>query len=132
MWTPVCMEPLLGYHPCGAGFLTRGREPVWGQCQVLLYMIRENAGRQVIYDGLARLASGQLDYKIDEKDLTGDNRQMAAAVNRVGEGLQNAVKETLKSERLKADLITNVSHDIKISFLSRLALTTPSGLLSMM
>ena len=28
------MEPLLGYHPCGAGFLTRGREPVWGQCQV--------------------------------------------------------------------------------------------------
>ena len=34
MWTPVCMEPLLGYHPCGAGFLTRGREPVWGQCQV--------------------------------------------------------------------------------------------------
>lgn len=80
---------------------------------VLLYMIRENAGRQVIYDGLARLASGQLDYKIDEKDLTGDNRQMAAAVNRVGEGLQNAVKETLKSERLKADLITNVSHDIK-------------------
>ena len=34
MWTPVCMEPPLGYHPCGAGFLTRGREPVWGQCQV--------------------------------------------------------------------------------------------------
>ena len=33
MWTPVCMEPPLGYHPCGAGFLTRGREPVWGQCQ---------------------------------------------------------------------------------------------------
>ena len=26
MWTPVCMEPPLGYHPCGAGFLTRGRE----------------------------------------------------------------------------------------------------------
>ena len=34
MWTPVCTEPPLGYHPCGAGFLTRGREPVWGQCQV--------------------------------------------------------------------------------------------------
>ena len=33
MWTPVCMEPLLGYHPCGAGFLTRGREPVEGQRQ---------------------------------------------------------------------------------------------------
>ena len=34
MVTPVAMEPLLGYHPCSIGFLTRGREPVWGQCQV--------------------------------------------------------------------------------------------------
>ena len=32
--TPVVAEPLLGYHPCSAGFLTRGREPAWGQCQV--------------------------------------------------------------------------------------------------
>ena len=86
---------------------------LFGGFGLILLFLAENAGRQVIYDGLARLASGQLDYKIDEKDLTGDNRQMAAAVNRVGEGLQNAVKETLKSERLKADLITNVSHDIK-------------------
>ncbi len=34
MVTPVAMEPLLGYHPCGTGFLTRGRKPVRGQCQV--------------------------------------------------------------------------------------------------
>ena len=34
---------------------------------VLLYLIRENAGRQVIRDGLARIASGELDFKIDEK-----------------------------------------------------------------
>ena len=32
--TPVAAEPMLGYHPCSIGFLTRGREPVWGQCQV--------------------------------------------------------------------------------------------------
>ena len=31
--TPVLMEPLLGYHPCDAGFLTSHREPVVGQCQ---------------------------------------------------------------------------------------------------
>lgn len=80
---------------------------------VLLYLVREGAGRQVIRDGLARIASGELDFKIDERELTGDNREMAEAVNHVGDGLQNAVKETLKSERLKADLITNVSHDIK-------------------
>ena len=32
--TPVFLEPLLGYHPCGIGFLTRTREPGMGQCQV--------------------------------------------------------------------------------------------------
>ena len=62
---------------------------------------------------MARIASGELDFKIDEKELIGDDKEMAEAVV-VGDGLQNAVeKETLKSERLKADLITNVSHDIK-------------------
>ena len=34
MWTPVCMEPLLGYHPCGIGHLTMRREPARGHCQV--------------------------------------------------------------------------------------------------
>ena len=80
---------------------------------VLLYLVKEGAGRQVIRDGLARIAGGELDFKIDEKDLTGDNREMAEAVNHVGDGLKRAVQETVKSERLKADLITNVSHDIK-------------------
>lgn len=80
---------------------------------VLLYLVKEGAGRQVIRDGLARIAGGELDFKIEEKDLTGDNREMAEAVNHVGDGLKRAVQETVKSERLKADLITNVSHDIK-------------------
>ena len=31
--TPVCRESLLGYHPCGIGFLTCSREPAGGQCQ---------------------------------------------------------------------------------------------------
>ena len=32
--TPVAVESLLGYHPCSTGFLTSGREPAGGQCQV--------------------------------------------------------------------------------------------------
>ena len=38
---------------------------------------------------------------------------MAEMVNNIGNGLQRAVEEGMKSERLKTDLITNVSHDIK-------------------
>ena len=32
--TPVSVEPMLGYHPCGAGLLTNSRKPAGGQCQV--------------------------------------------------------------------------------------------------
>ena len=32
MVTPVAMEPMLGYHPCSAGFLTCRREPAKGHC----------------------------------------------------------------------------------------------------
>ncbi len=80
---------------------------------VLLYLVRESAGRQTIKEGLARISDGDLNYKIALTDLKGDNLEMAEAVNHVGEGLQNAVQKSMKSERLKADLITNVSHDIK-------------------
>ena len=34
MRTPVFTEPVLGYHPCGTGFLTISRDPAGGQCQV--------------------------------------------------------------------------------------------------
>ena len=33
LWTPVCRESLLGYHPCSTGFLTICRDPAVGQCQ---------------------------------------------------------------------------------------------------
>ena len=32
--TSVLMESPLGYHPCSIGFLTSGRDPAGGQCQV--------------------------------------------------------------------------------------------------
>ena len=38
---------------------------------------------------------------------------MAEAVNHIRQGLMSSVNESLKNEKLKADLITNVSHDIK-------------------
>lgn len=84
-----------------------------GDAIVLLYMLREASGRQTVLEGLQQIGSGDLDYKVDTANLTGENVAFAETVNRVGDGLQAAVKERMKSERLKADLITNVSHDIK-------------------
>lgn len=81
---------------------------------VLHLLLREASGRKQIEQGLREIAAGDLDYKIDVTGLQGDeNLQLAEVVNSLGEGMKAAVQEQMKSERLKADLITNVSHDIK-------------------
>lgn len=81
---------------------------------VLLLLLREASGRKQIEHGLKEIAAGDLDYKIDLTELQGeDNLQLAGIVNSLGEGMKAAVQEQMKRERLKADLITNVSHDIK-------------------
>ncbi len=62
------------------------------------------------------LAKGNLNYEIDEDDLKhlyGPFRQHADHLNSIRHGMEQAVEEQMRSERLKAELITNVSHDIK-------------------
>lgn len=80
---------------------------------VLLYLLKDAAGRQTVKTGLAKIAAGDLGYKIDLSDLMGNNLEMAEAVNQVAEGLQLAVEKSMKDERMRSELITNVSHDIK-------------------
>lgn len=59
------------------------------------------------------LARGNSDYKVDVEGLQGDIRRHAENLNRISEGVATAVNERMKSEHLKTELITNVSHDIK-------------------
>jgi signal transduction histidine kinase len=59
------------------------------------------------------IASGDLDAKIDTKLLFLDFKQHAENLNSIGDGMSRAVDERMKSERMKTELITNVSHDIK-------------------
>ncbi len=80
---------------------------------VLLFLMRDVVGKQSVREGLNQISKGHLDYRIDTKVLTGESLQMAEAVNEMGDGLQDAIDSMLKNERLKAELITNVSHDIK-------------------
>ena len=80
---------------------------------VLLYLMRDVVGRKNIEEGLQQLSKGKLDYRIRTEVLTGESRQIGEAVNEMGEGLQSAVETMLRGERLKAELITNVSHDLK-------------------
>lgn len=79
----------------------------------LIYMLRQAYGKSVLYKGIKAIAEGDLNYKISVKHLKGTQREMAERINSIGEGLEKAVEESLRSERMKTDLITNVSHDIK-------------------
>ena len=60
-----------------------------------------------------RLADGDLTYKADTQYLWSGIKMQMEDLNRIGEGMQTAVSEKVKSERFKTELITNVSHDIK-------------------
>jgi signal transduction histidine kinase len=80
---------------------------------VLLYLLRDRLGNLSIRAGLRELSKGRLDYRIDTSSLTGESLEMAQAVNEMGDGLQEAVDAMVNSERLKAELITNLSHDLK-------------------
>ena len=51
----------------------------------------------------------QSEIKTDNKYL----KNMVQDINNIKKGIENAVNEKVKSERLKTDLITNVSHDLK-------------------
>lgn len=69
--------------------------------------------RMQIMNGITEISNGNIDYKFVESEYSGECRNLAEKINNIGKGLSNAVEENLKSERLKTELITNVSHDIK-------------------
>lgn len=81
-----------------------------GEC----YMILRKAVEQYqIRLGVDKIRDGALSGKIDIEQLHGEEKSLAEAINNIGEGLLHAVDDSTKNERMKADLITNVSHDIK-------------------
>lgn len=66
-----------------------------------------------INQALINISNGNTTYKIDTKQFYGKERELAENINHISTGLETALQEKVRSERLKADLITNVSHDIK-------------------
>lgn len=66
-----------------------------------------------IQQALELISTGALDTKLDASEFHGQEKEVAEAVNHIRDGLMESVNESLKNEKLKADLITNVSHDIK-------------------
>ncbi len=96
------------------------------------YVYRKVRKFQTVQEGLKVAKTGNYDYKI-KLDGPGEFGLMAKDVNDMTSGLKAAVQNEVKSERLKTELITNVSHDIKTpltSIISYVDLLKREGLTS--
>ena len=90
---------------------------------LLLYLLLSAAGALLLcryavgFDRLRRgaqkLAGGDLVCRVETKGMPRGVRTLAEDLGRVSEGAQRALEARMKSERMKTDLITNVSHDLK-------------------
>lgn len=69
--------------------------------------------KEKLKKGIEEIALGNMEYQIPLQGLRGENLKLAEMINGIANGFHMAVEEAMKKERLKTDLITNVSHDIK-------------------
>lgn len=80
---------------------------------VLMGLCWWSAGFGRVRKGTEIIAAGNLNHQIETAHLPADLKGHAEALNNISGGLTTAVNEQMKSERFKAELITNVSHDLK-------------------
>lgn len=76
------------------------------------FLIKRITGFERIVDALRRLRAGDLSFKLTDMP-EGVFAEMAEDINSLGDGMQAALQNEVRAERMKSELITNVSHDLK-------------------
>ena len=76
------------------------------------FLIKRITGFERIVDALRRLRAGDLGFKLTDMP-EGVFAEMAEDINSLGDGMQAALQNEVRAERMKSELITNVSHDLK-------------------
>ncbi|MBR2531953.1 MAG: HAMP domain-containing histidine kinase [Lachnospiraceae bacterium] len=80
---------------------------------IYVFLYRRTWQRAALHQAVSRISEGETGYILPESDYTGNELDLARSLNSISDGLNRAINEQVKAERLKADLITNVSHDIR-------------------
>ena len=82
-------------------------------CVISIFIIKDKVNKiEQIRSGIDKIKNGNIEHKIEiKKDLLFDD--IVKDINEIGKTINIAVEERLKSERMKNELITNVSHDLK-------------------
>lgn len=80
---------------------------------VILWVLLVIASLDRIMHGVASVRLGRLDVRIDNGFMPAFLRSFANDITSMQDGLERAVDGAVKDQRMKAELITNVSHDLK-------------------
>ena len=91
---------------------SKGWAVLWGIASLTTILYGSNCFGRLL-EGAKRMRSGDLESKVDDKYLVGCFREFAEELNGLADVAMVAAQNQLKSERMKTELITNVSHDIK-------------------
>ena len=88
---------------------------ILGACAAgVLFLYKRVFGFETIVQSIQKIRAGDLTHKIDiEGYPQGVLRGVAQDINSLGDGLQAALQNEIRAERMKSELITNVSHDLK-------------------
>ncbi len=80
---------------------------------ILVYMLTMIGDISSLVRATKRRAEGDIEFPIDENSYKMGLKDFATDLNKLQSGLQVAIEEAVKGEKLKTELITNVSHDLK-------------------
>ncbi|SFH52241.1 Signal transduction histidine kinase [Pseudobutyrivibrio sp. OR37] len=115
IWFIFIVITIIEYFVIMMSIATRQIAPFWFVEKivfaVILYKILYSYAR--IKEAATCLAEGDLSAKVDLNGMPLFMADHAMAMNQIQEGINVALEERTKSERMKTELITNVSHDIK-------------------
>ncbi|MGL5379407.1 sensor histidine kinase [Clostridium sp.] len=78
----------------------------------VIYSLKKSLDISIINDGLRKLNNGDLEYNINnvgEREV----KELVENINKIKNGYKIAVDERVQNEKLKTELISNVSHDLK-------------------
>lgn len=103
------------------------------QMKAVSYVMKNEMGKDRIVKGIRKLLQGNLEFGINTEKLSGDYLEMAELLSKIQDSLNKAVQKSIRDERMKTELITNVSHDIKtpltsiINYIDLLKRAKPQG-----
>lgn len=78
----------------------------------VIYSLKKSLDISIINDGLKKINSGDLEfnlYDVGEREV----KELVDNINQIKDGYKIALNEKIKNEKLKTELISNVSHDLK-------------------